>query len=265
MVANKKLFKFNRRSFAYPYIVLGIVFVFVPLLLVLFYAFTNQDGGFSLENLGEIVSSKLTYKILGDSILLAFLTSLICLILAYPLALILSNAKFNRSKTIVLIFVIPMWINFLLRTYALRELLSLMGVGVGYGAVLTGMVYDFFPFMLLPLYTTLSSLDKSHIEAGSDLGATPVQNFFKVILPLSIPGIISGTLMTFMPALSTFAINDLLGNAGLYLFGNWINDYYKEMWNFAGALAFVMLIFVALIMLGIGKVNGNGDNANATV
>jgi len=139
-----------------------------------------------------------------------------------------------------------------------------MGIGAGYGAVLTGMVYDFFPFMLLPLYTTLSSLDKSHIEAGSDLGASPLQNFFRVVLPLSIPGIISGTLMTFMPALSTFAINDLLGGAGLYLFGNWINDYYKEMWNFAGALAFVMLIFVALIMLGIGKAN-NDNNASETI
>ncbi|MCL2598850.1 MAG: ABC transporter permease [Firmicutes bacterium] len=259
----KRLFKFHRRSFTYPYLVVGLFFVVVPLLLILFYAFTNRQEQFSLSNLWEITSSKLTYKILADSILLAILTSLICLLIAYPLALLLSNAKFNRSKTIVLIFVIPMWVNFLLRTYALRELLSLFGVGIGYKAVLIGMVYDFFPFMLLPLYTTISSLDKSHMEAGCDLGASPIQNFFRVILPLSVPGIVSGVIMTFMPALSTFAINDLLGDARLYLFGNWINDYYSELWNFAGALAFVMLVFVALLMLGMGRLNRTENKASA--
>jgi len=252
---SKRLFKFNRRGFAYPYIVVSIVFVIVPLFLILFYALTSVEGDFTLDNFFVIFYSKTTYKIIGNSVLLAFLTSAICFVLAYPLALVLSNAKFNRSKTIVLIFVIPMWINFLLRTYALRELLSLIGIGVGYPAVLIGMVYDFSPFMLFPLYTTISSLDKSHIEAGSDLGASPLQNFCKVVFPLSVPGVVSGVIMTFMPALSTFAINDILGDAGLYLFGNWVNDYYKEMWNLAGALAFVMLILVALLMLGVGRLN----------
>jgi spermidine/putrescine transport system permease protein len=143
-----------------------------------------------------------------------------------------------------------MWVNFLLRTFALRGLLSLIGIGIGYPAVLLGMVYELFPFMLLPLYTVLSGMDKSYKEAGQDLGASRWQNFVRVTLPLSMPGIVSGVTMTFMPALSMFAINDMLGDASLFLFGNMVNELYGlNMWNYASALALIMLVFVAAVML----------------
>jgi spermidine/putrescine transport system permease protein len=152
-----------------------------------------------------------------------------------------------------------MWINFLLRTFALRELLSMIGLGEGYLSVLIGMVYDLFPFMLLPLYTILSGMDKSYKEAGFDLGTTSWQNFCKITLPLSVPGIVSGIMMTFMPALSSFAINDMLGNAQLFLFGNIVNDMYNlNMWGYASALAMIMLLFVGFVMLIGAKFKKSG-------
>jgi spermidine/putrescine transport system permease protein len=214
----------------------------------------DSHGHFSFDNFVDLLNSGTTYRVFGQTLLLAFLTSFICIILAYPLAMLLANTKFNRSRTVVLLFIIPMWINFLLRTFSLRELLSILGLGEGYFSVLIGMVYDLFPFMLMPLYTILSGMDKSYLEAGQDLGANSVQNFFKVTLPLSFPGIVSGIMMTFMPALSLFAINDMLGDAQLYLFGNMINDLYGlNMWNQASALAMIMLLFVGLIVLIVSR------------
>ena len=249
-----KKFQFQRKHFSYPYIVICAVFVIIPLFILAWYAMVDADGHFGFSNFVELLNSSTTYKVFGQTLLLSFLTSFICLILAYPLALLLSNANFNRSRTVVLLFLIPMWINFLLRTFALRELLSMFSMGEGYLSVLIGMVYDLFPFMLLPLYTILSGMDKSYKEAGNDLGASNWQNFIKVTLPLSLPGIASGVMMTFMPALSSFAINDMLGNAQLFLFGNMINDLYSlNMWNYASALAVIMLIFVGVVMFVGGR------------
>ncbi|MDR1138489.1 MAG: ABC transporter permease [Clostridiales bacterium] len=219
----------------------------------------DRDGNFGFSNFVSLLNSGTTYRVFGQTILLCALTSLICLVLAYPLALLLVNTKFNRSRTIVLLFIIPMWINFLLRTFALRELLSMIGLGEGYLSVLIGMVYDLFPFMLLPLYTILSGMDKSYKEAGFDLGTTSWQNFCKITLPLSVPGIVSGIMMTFMPALSSFAINDMLGNAQLFLFGNIVNDMYNlNMWGYASALAMIMLLFVGFVMLIGAKFKKSG-------
>ena len=205
-------------------------------------------GGLTLNNFKEAFD-KDTLKILGKSLLFALLTSVFCLLLAYPLALILSNKKFNRSAITVMLFVLPMWINFLLRTLAIKTIFDFMGIPNGYWPALIGTVYDFLPFMILPIYTTLCNIDNSLTEASADLGANSILTFLKVTLPLSVPGILSGTIMVFMPTVSSFAIPQYLGQK-LILFGELIDNAFSKpggsMRNIGSALSLIMLVLVGL-------------------
>ena len=174
------------------------------------------------------------------------------------MAYILADKSLNRSAVTALLFILPMWINALMRTIATAEIFAAMGIGLGKGTLLFGMAYDYLPFMIYPIYTVLSKMDRSYIEAAQDLGANPVQVFFKVTLPLSMPGVMSGVMMVFMPTVSTFAISEILTNNTIQLFGTIIQENFNNlMWNQGAALSFVMLIIIGLTTLIPGNKNEN--------
>ena len=262
----KPRFKFSKTHFAFPYTIISVVFVIVPLLILMYYAFTDKyTGQFTLSNFSLFTEAS-TWKIMGISFLMAFLTTLICLLLAYPLALALCKIKSNKTFIIVMIFVLPMWINSLLRIYSVKLLFNeFLQIDKGFLLSLIGMVYDFFPFMLLPIYTVLSNMNKGYFEASNDLGANDFRTFMKVKLPLSLPGITSGVLMVFMPAVSTFAINDILGSSQYWLFGNEIYFWFqKSMYNIGSALAFVMLILIILSVVVSSALNKITEGSGKT-
>ena len=239
-----KKFSFTRKHLAIPYAVFLVVFVIIPLFIIVYYALSSQTGGFTINNFIKAFAEMNALKILLRSLLFALLTSIICFLIAYPVAFILSNPKFNRSYVTVLLFVLPMWINFLLRTLAIRNIFEVFGVSRGYIPALLGTAYDFLPFMILPIYTTLANIDKSLAEASADLGATPARTFFKVTFPLSLPGVISGTIMVFMPTVSSFAIPQILGK-NLVLFGEMIDIGFTNGSRYVGsAMSLIMLILV---------------------
>ena len=233
--------KKSRRYFAtfgIPYAVFLILFIIVPILIIVYYAFTD-DGQFSISAAQSFFTSWAKLKVLLISLFVALQTTLICLIIGYPLAYFLASKKYNKNAVLITLFIAPMWINFVLRTGATRDLLTWFGIQGGrqpYLATLIGMVYNYLPFVILPLYTTMLKLDKSLMEAASDLGANPVQVFLKAIFPQTIPGIVSATLMTFMPTMSSYVISDVLSENMITLFGNYINtEFGLGSWNTASS------------------------------
>ncbi len=252
---------------SYPYILWMIIFIIVPLVLVLYYSLTaTVDGSvvFTLEHFAKVFQP-IYLKVLWKSVLLALVSTVICLLLGYPVAMILSGRDFSKKNTFVMLFVIPMWMNFLLRTYAWMTLLERKGVinsllgAIGLPeinmlytdvAVILGMVYNFLPFMVLPIYSVLSKIDKSLIEAAEDLGSDSVRVFLKVIFPLSMPGVVSGITMVFMPAVTTFIISKLLGGSQYTLIGNLIEDQFMRVydWNFGSALSIIMMLLILASM-----------------
>ncbi len=259
----------RRRLLAGPYLFWSVSFIIIPLFLIVWYGLTSADGGFTLQNIAKITTPE-NLKALGLSLLLAFLCTVICLLLAYPLAMILSQSSLSQSSFIVLIFILPMWMNFLLRTLAWQTLLEKNGVinqvlallhlpaidiiNTPYAIVL-GMVYDFLPFMVLPIYNVLVKLDQDMVNAARDLGANSVQTFLKIILPQSVPGIISGITMVFVPAMTTFVISDLLGGGKVLLIGNVIEQTFKQgnNWNLGSGLSLVLMVFVIASMGIVNK------------
>jgi len=247
-----KSFHFSRKHYAIPYIILLCLLVIFPLGMMIFNSFVDQlSGGFTLDNYLRFFTSVGNLLIMLRSLYTAAIVTIVCLLLAYPTAYILSNPKFNRSTTIIFVFALPMWVNILLRTIALSNLFGLIGLRPGYFAVVVGLIYDFFPFMLLPLYTALSNIDRSYTEAGADLGANPVRNFLRVTLPLSVPGIMSGGILIFMSTVSNFAISDLLGNDGTRMFGNIINNLFVNVHteNIGAAFATILLALICVSMV----------------
>lgn len=265
----------SRKLLSGPYLFWAAAFIIIPLLILIYYGLTDQNGTFTLMNLARITTQE-NLKALGLALLLSFASTLICLILAYPLAMILSERQVNQSSFIVLIFIMPMWMNFLLRTIAWQNLLEKNGVinsilgffhlpgieiiNTPY-AIILGMVYNFLPFMVLPLYNVLSKIDRDVIFAARDLGANGIQTFLKVILPLSVPGIISGITMVFIPSLTTFAISDLLGGSKILLIGNVIEQEFKQgsNWNVGSGLSLILMIFIIASMAMIAKYDKNGE------
>lgn len=242
---------FKPTYFTYPYIVICAIFVILPLLLVLVYAFMDEAGHFTFDNFAQVFTEKSNLTVLLKTVGIALLTTVLCLLIAYPVALVLASAPFNRYAVLALLFIIPMWMNFVLRVIALKSLLYMLGVDYGFTATMIGMVYDFLPFMLLPIYTVLTNLDKSYVEASTDLGAGQVRTFFKVTLPLSLPGIVSGITMVFMPVFSAYAITGMLGDTATNVIGGKINSLFgiTSTWGIGSALSFVLLILVFITML----------------
>ncbi|MDE7156626.1 MAG: ABC transporter permease [Lachnospiraceae bacterium] len=254
--------------FAGPYIVWMTAFIVIPLLFVCYYGFTDGEGKFTFDNVA-VITQKEYYGALGLSVLLAVICTLVCLLLAYPLALILRNMKMKKSSFIVFIFILPMWMNFLLRTYAWQAILDINGVldhVLAYlhlpafniintpQAIVLGMVYDFLPFMVLPIYNVLIKIDDNTINAARDLGANYRQTLTKVIIPLSFPGIASGIIMVFVPALTTFVISDILGGGKQLLIGNLVENKVKaDNLNLGAGLSLILMIFIVLNMLFTAK------------
>lgn len=242
----KSGFKLTRRVFSYPYILFLMLFVVVPLVLILINAFIYDDG-FSFQNFIDFfnVSTSSGLDVLWKSIIIGLITTAICLILGYPLALILSKLK--AGKLLILFFMLPMWINFLIRTLATKAIFESLGVSLGMGTVIFGMVYNYLPFMIMPLYNSISNIDKSYAEAALDLGADKLTVLVKTTLPLSFPGILSGVTMVFIPAISTFAITEILSDRQIYLFGDSIQNMFSQnMYGVGSVMSLVMLVLVLI-------------------
>ena len=273
-----------------PYSLWALLFILVPLVFVAYYAFTDNNFQFTLENVQRFftaTSSVLqedgssaevhTYLLIfWRSLKLAVISTVICLVLAYPLAYIMARAKPRTQKIFLTIIMIPMWMNFLLRTLAWQTLLEKNGVINGIlnwlhlpsqsmintpSAIVLGMVYNFLPFMVLPIYNVLSKIDDNIINAAMDLGANSFERFTRIWLPLSIPGIISGITMVFVPSLTTFVISDLLGGSKILLIGNVIEQEFTRgsNWHLGSGLSLVLMVFILISMAMIAKYDKNGE------
>lgn len=243
----------KRSNWAIPYLIFLILFVALPLLLIVVYALQDGNGGFTFDNITRFFTDSDALSTFAVSIEVAIENTLICLLLGYPAAYILANKNLNKSAVTAILFILPMWINALMRTLATAELFNVLGFTLGKGTLLMGMAYDYLPFMIYPIYNVLLKMDHSYEEAAADLGATPVQVFRKVTLPLSMPGISSGILMVFMPTVSTFAISEFLTNNKIKLFGTIIQENINSsMWNYGAALSLIMLVIIGLTTLVLG-------------
>ena len=248
----------KRSSWALPYALFLAIFVALPLLLIVVYAFSDNDGGFSLQNFVKFVTQPEAVNTFIYSIGIALVTTFLCILLGYPAAYILSNKELNRSQITVILFILPMWINILVRTLATVALFDFIHLPLGEGALIFGMVYNFLPFMIYPIYNTLQKMDHSLIEAAEDLGAKPSTVFWKVTIPLSMPGVMSGVMMVFMPTISTFAIAELLTMNNIKLFGTTIQENINNgMWNYGAALSLIMLVII-----GISSLFSDSDGQN---
>ena len=270
--------KQSESRLATPYAIWSVLFIVIPLILIVFFSFTKQVDGrymFTLDNFDKFFNV-MYFKVVRRSLVLAFISTVLCLIVGYPNAYIISKAKPSRRATLLLLCILPMWMNFLLRTYAwsailgkngfINTLLGMVGLGpinILYtdAAVLLGMVYNFLPFMILPIHTILSKMDQDLINAAKDLGANNFQVFTKVIFPLSLPGVISGITMVFMPAVSTFVISKLLGGGQFYLIGNLIEQEFMSVgdWHFGSAISIFMMIIILISMAIMNKYSSGND------
>ncbi len=266
----KQKLSLMERIAAIPHIVWALIFIVGPLLFVLYFAFTDAQGAFSLSNITQLSSYSHIFLV---SICFALLATAICLVIGYPLAFVMSRAKPSTQKLLMVLLMLPMWISLLIRTYSLmtlldngglvNSLLSAIGleplsiVGTG-GAVILGMVYDFLPYMVLPIYTSMSKLDKRYLEAAADLGCNPLQTVFRVVLPLTVPGIISGITMVFVPSISTFYISQKLGGGNFDLLGDTIERQFKypSTYHVGAAISLVMMI---LILISVAVMNRFSD------
>ena len=261
-----------------PYLLWMTAFTLIPLALIVYYGMTDKTGAFTLSNIIAITTAEHA-KALWLSLGLSLFSTIVCLIMAYPLAMILRNRGVGQGSFVVFIFILPMWMNFLLRTLAWQTLLEKNGVINGIlstlhlptqslintpGAIILGMVYNFLPFMVLPIYNVLCKIDDNTINAAKDLGANSVQTFFRIWLPLSVPGIISGITMVFVPALTTFVISNLLGGSKILLIGNVIEQEFTKgsNWHLGSGLSLVLMVFILISMALIAKYDKNGEGTS---
>lgn len=262
-----------------PYGLWMIIFTVVPLAIVVYYAFTDRTGAFTLDNISEI---ERYIDVFVSSLVFGLAATLLCLLLGYPIAYSISRAKGSRQKIMVMLVMIPQWMNFLIRTYAWMTLLEdtgLINTVLGFfgieplhminteGAILLGLVYTFLPYMILPLYSVMTKIDNRVIEAAQDLGANGVHVFSRVILPLSVPGIISGITMVFVPSLSAFFISELLGGGKTMLIGNIIEGKFLGQsinYNVGSMLSLVLMVLVLICMFLMNKF-GDEEGSGALV
>ena len=267
--------KLKRQLLAGPYLVWIIGFIVLPLIMILYYAFFDENGKFTLEYLSHI-TTPINIHAMGLSLELGLAATIICLLLAYPLAMILNNLQIKNQSLVVFIFMLPMWMNFLLRILAWKLLLNKNGVLNTFlltlglepvmilntpAAVVFGMVYEYLPFMILPIYNSMARIKKDYIEAAHDLGANDIIIFFKIILPLTLSGIISGVVMVFVPALTSFAVSELLGGGKVLLIGNVIEESFMQgmQWNAGSSLSLVLMIFVMVSMTIMNIFDKDGE------
>ena len=240
MINTFSAFFMRRRNWTIPYVLFLAIFVVIPLLLIVYYAFTNDEGMFTFANFRKFMIHPEAINTFVYSVGIALITTILCLLLGYPAAWILSQARFNTSRTMVVLFILPMWVNILIRTLATVALFDFLNFPLGEGALIFGMVYNFLPFMIYPIYNTLQKMDHSLIEAA--------------------PGVMSGIMMVFMPTISTFAIAELLTMNNIKLFGTTIQENINNgMWNYGAALSLIMLLLIGITGLFS---NESSDSAN---
>ncbi len=267
------------RLVAAPYLVWSAIFIIVPLFIVAYFAFTNDSGAFTLENIAEIAKYKKPFLV---SILYAFIATVITLLISYPMAYFMTKTKISSQRMILIIVMLPMWMNFLIRTYSWITILANTGLintflrklglnGVQLintpGAVILGMVYDFIPYMILPIYSVMSKIDKSYIEAASDLGANGFSRLKKIIFPLSLPGVVSGITMVFVPSVSTFYISQKLGGNKNLLIGDAIEFLFNngpDYYNVASALSLVLMVMILLCLAVMNRFS-DGDEGSVVI
>lgn len=256
-VAVKKL-RLTKKVFSIPYIIFLLLFVVIPLVLILVNVFLDNGNNLTLDNFKTFFTSKSSLVVLGNSLLVGLITTAFCLLIGYPVAYFLS--KMSSGRILVLLYIIPMGVNFLIRTLATKAIFIALGIELGMGTVIFGMVYNYLPFMILPLHTTLSGIDKSYAEAAQDLGADKTTVFLKTTLPLSVSGILSGITMVFIPTISTYAISQLLSNGKIFLFGDSIQLSFEQgMYGVGSIMSLVMLVFVLLSNFVMNKFNRNNN------
>ncbi len=260
--------RFNRKQLCIPYAAFLILFVILPLLVIIYYAFTNGEGQFTFDNLVAFFSSTNTIGTLIYSFALAITTTLCCLAIAYPTAYILARSGFRKKYVLLLLFIMPMWINFTLRITALKEILTAIeGNIAAYPFInsVIGMTYDFLPFMILPLYTSLLKLDKNLLEAAQDLGANKLRVFMRVTLPLSVPGIISGITMVLLPSMTNYVVLDMLYNS-TYIMGSLIGSYFNGFeWHSGSMISLILLVIIFIITLVTNRFSDKDDNGGREV
>ena len=259
----------SKKIFSGPFLIFILCGTLIPLCVIAYYGITDRSGNFTLDNIMAIASPE-HREALFLALALAIVSTIICLIIAFPLGLVLKDSKLGKKGFMVFIFILPMWMNFLLRTMAWQVLLERNGIinqilefiGLPHldiintpAAVVLGMVYDYLPFMILPIYNALIKIDKNVIEAAYDLGASGPQVLTKVIAPLALPGIVSGITMVFVPALTTFVISDLLGGGKILLIGNVIEQSFKQNsnWHVGSGLSLVLMVFIIASMALVAK------------
>ena len=247
--------RFARKTLGIPYAVFLLLFVAAPLLVLFYYAFTNGEGQFTFANLTGFFTDPNTLGTLFYSLLMAAVTTVVCLLIAYPVAYVLATSQLRNKAVIVMLFVLPMWINFSLRITALKEILTLLEGNLAFHPFLNsviGMTYDFLPFMILPIYTVIARLDGALREAAMDLGADEWRTFLTVTLPLSVPGIISGVSMVFLPAMTNYVVLDMLYNS-TYIMGSLISSYFAAYdWHGGSMIALILLAIICLFTLLTG-------------
>ena len=264
----------TKKLFSAPFIAFLICGTLIPACVIAYYGFTDRSGAFTWANVAAMATGQ-HMKALGLSLLLAFVSTVICLLLAFPLGMILKGTKLGKKGFMIFVFILPMWMNFLLRTMAWQVLLEKNGIinsflaAIGLprlaiintSAAVLGMVYDYLPFMVLPIYNAIVRIDKNLIEAAYDLGAGKRTVFAKIIIPLSVPGIVSGVTMVFVPSLTTFAISNMLGGGKVNLIGNIIEQEFTASanWNLGSGLSLIMMIFIVISMALIEKFDRNGE------
>ena len=245
-------YKTFRKGLALPFVVFLILFILIPILFIVFYAFTDADGYFTGSAIVDFFTSTTKLNVLLVSLLIGIFNTALCLLIGFPLAYFLASPKYNKNYVLVMLFIMPQWINFVLRTGALRELLTIF---LGWFGTTTGQhplfcTINYIPFTILPLYSTMLKMDQSQIEAAQDLGCNPFQTFTRSVLPQALPGIISASMMVFMPTISSYVISDTLSEGKIMLFGNW---------NGGSFMSLIMLILIFVLMLATKKFQRDGE------
>lgn len=270
--------KWMQRLLSAPYVIWSIGFIVLPLLMIVFYGLTSKDGKVTLDNL-KMIFEPTNFSTLVLSVQLSLISTIVCLLIAYPLALALRSLKLKSNGFVILMFMLPMWMNFLLRTIAWQNILEKNGVinmvlgALGLpklniintpAAIVLGMVYDFLPFMIIPIYNVLSKISDDVIQAAEDLGANKYQILLRIIFPLSMPGVISGLTMVFVPALTTFVISDILGGGKILLIGKVIEQKFKQAndWNGGSGLSLVLMVFIFICMAIVQKYDKDAEGSN---
>ncbi len=267
-----------QKAAASPHIVWSVLFIIAPLIFVIYYAFTDKDGSFTFDNFAELFQASYL-EILLRSVCFAFLATVLCLVIAYPIAYFMSKASAKTQKILVMLVMLPMWMNFLIRTYSWMALLedtgiinSFLGIfGIGpvhmintAGAVILGMVYNYLPYMIIPIHSVLSKVDGRLLEAAADLGSNPFTVITKVVFPLSVPGIISGITMVFVPSISTFYISQKLGGGNFDLIGDTIERQFQTAYNYnlGASMSFVLML---LIIISMSVLNRYADDDGGVI